>query len=97
MEHWRKQKHIFQIEIKIGTLSCCTNNTQNFSQKNTLTLVEMQLLPEIEKADSKNEFSCLKWTLYNGRRKVCMGFKTDMDKLNMDSSPLPKQYIGQRH
>ena len=45
------------------------------------TLVEMQQVPEIEKVDSKNEISCLKWTLYNGWRKVCVNFKTDMDKL----------------
>ena len=43
----------------------------------------MQQLPEIEKVDSKNEIFCLKWTLYNGRREVCKGFKTDMDKLNI--------------
>ena len=50
-------------------------------EKITLTLVEMQQLPEIEKVDSKNEVSCLKWTIYNGRRKVCISFKTDLDKL----------------
>ena len=83
MEHWRKQKSLSQIEIKIGTLSCCTNNTQNFSRKNYFTLVEMQQLPEIEKVDSKNEIACLKWTKYNGRRKVCISFKTDLDKLNI--------------
>ena len=43
----------------------------------------MQQLPEIEKVDSKNEFSCLKWTIYNGSRKVCIRFKTDMVKLNI--------------
>ena len=42
----------------------------------------MQQLPELEKVDSKNETSCLKWTICNGRRKVCISFKTDMDKLN---------------
>ena len=43
----------------------------------------MQQLPEIEEVDSKNEISCLKWTIYNGRRKVCKSFKTDLDKLNI--------------
>ena len=43
----------------------------------------MQQLPEIEQVDSKNEISCLKWTIHNGRRKVCINFKTDMDKLNI--------------
>ena len=40
----------------------------------------MQQLPEIEKVDSKNEISCLKGTLFKGRRKLCISFKTDIDK-----------------
>ena len=31
--------------------------------KNTLTLVEIQQLPDIEKVDSKDEISCLKRTI----------------------------------
>ncbi len=60
-------------------------------EKITLTLVEMQQLPEFEKVESNNEISCLKWTIHNGRRKVCISFKTDMDKLTFFSLPLPKQ------
>ena len=41
----------------------------------------MQQLPDIEKNDSKDEISCLKWTIYNGRRKVCVKFQIDTDKL----------------
>ena len=52
-------------------------------EKITLKLVEMQQLPEIEKVDSKSEISYLKWTIYNGRRKVCICFKTDRYKLNI--------------
>ena len=52
-------------------------------KKITLTLVETQQLPDIEKADSKDEISCLKWTIYNGRRKVCINFQTDTDKMNI--------------
>ena len=51
--------------------------------KTTLTLVESQQLPDIEKVDSKDECSCLKWTIYNGRRKVCINFHTDADKMNI--------------
>ena len=51
-------------------------------EKITLTLVETQQLPDIEEADSKDEISCLKWTIYNGRRKVCINFQTDTDKVN---------------
>ena len=50
----------------------------------TPTLVETQQLPNIEKLDSKEEFSCLKWTIYNGRRKVCINYRTDTDKVNID-------------
>ena len=48
-----------------------------------ITLVETQQLPDIEKADSKHEISCLKWTIYSGRRKVCINFQTDTDKVNI--------------
>ena len=49
----------------------------------TITLVEIQQLPYIEEVDSKDEISCLKWTIYNGRRKVCINFQTDTDKVNI--------------
>ena len=39
----------------------------------------MQHLPEIEKTAFKEEKSCLKWTNYNGRRKVCVNMQTDAD------------------
>ena len=51
--------------------------------KSTLTLVESQQLPDTEKVDSKDEISCLKWTIYIGRRKVCINFQTDADKVNI--------------
>ena len=51
--------------------------------KLTLTVVEMQQLPDIEKTDSKKEISCLEWTINNGRRKVCVNFQTDTDTLNI--------------
>ena len=47
-----------------------------------LTVVELQQLPEIENTDSKEEKSCLKWTLYNGS-EVCVNFQTDTDMLNI--------------
>ena len=43
----------------------------------------MQRLPDIEKTDSKEEISRLKWTMYNGRKKVCVNFHTDTDNLNI--------------
>ena len=59
--------------------------TPKFSpqKKPTLTVVEMQHLPDIEKTVSEKEISCLKWKIYNGRRKVSVNFQTDTDKLNI--------------
>ena len=48
--------------------------------KVTLTLVENQQLPDMEKTHSIEEFSCLKWTIYTGKRRVCINY-TDTDKL----------------
>ena len=53
------------------------------SEKFTLTLLKTQQLPDIEKSDSKDDISCLKRTIYNDRRKVCINFQTDTDKLNI--------------
>ena len=44
-----------------------------------LTVVEMQKTPDIELTDLK-KISYLKWTAYNGSRKVSVNFKTDRDK-----------------
>ena len=72
-----------KLKSKLGLYHVVLTTPKTSPEKITLTLVEMQQLSEIEKVDSKNEISCLKWTIYNGRRKVCISFKTDMDKLNI--------------
>ena len=35
----------------------------------------------MEKTESKEEISCQDWTIYDGRRKACVSFKTDTDNL----------------
>ena len=52
-------------------------------EKLTLTVLELQQLPDIEKTDIREGFSCLKWTIYSGRREVYVNFKTDTDNLNI--------------
>ena len=64
---------LYHVELK----------SKDSPKKTTLTLVETQQLPDIEKADSKDEFSCLKRTIYNYRRKVCINFQPDTDKVNI--------------
>ena len=72
-----------KLKSKPGLYHVAQTKPKTSPEKITLTLVEMQQLPEIEKVDSKIEISCLKWTIYNGRRKVFISFKTDMDNLNI--------------
>ena len=64
---------LYHVELK------STDSPESF----TLTLVETQQLPDIEKSDSRDEISCLKWTIYKGRRTVCINFQTDTDKVNI--------------
>ena len=59
------------------------HRSKNSPEKIALIQVETQQLPDIEKVDSKDEISCLKGTIYNGRRKVCITFQTDTDKVNI--------------
>ena len=52
-------------------------------EKTTLSLVETPQLPDILMVDSKDAISCLKWSIYNGRRKMSINFQTDADKVNI--------------
>ena len=72
-----------KLKSKLGLYLVVLTTPNTSPEKLTLTIVEMQQLPDIEKTDSKEEISCLKWTIYNGRRKVCVNFQTDTDKLNI--------------
>ena len=77
------QNLFLKLESKFALYHVELTTPKTSPQKVTLTLVEMQQLPEIEKVDSKNKILCLKWTKYNDRRKVSISLKTDMDKLNI--------------
>ena len=57
--------------------------SKNSPGRITLTLLKTQQLPDIEKLDSKDEISCIKWTIYTGRRKICINVQTDTDKVNI--------------
>ena len=63
------------LNLKVKTLP--KKNYANSGRNPAITRLE------IEKADSKDEFSCLKWTIYNGMRKVCINFQTDTDEVNI--------------
>ena len=71
-----------KLKSKLGLYHVILTTPKISPKKLTLTVVETQQLPDIEKADSKEEISRLKRTFYNGRREVRVNFQTDTDKLN---------------
>ena len=72
-----------KLKSKLGLFHVVLITPKTSLEKLTLTVVERQQLPDIEKTDSREEISCQKWTKYTGRRKVCVNFQTDTDKLNI--------------
>ena len=72
-----------KLKTKLGLYHVEPRKPKDSPGKITLTLVETQQLPDIEKFDLKDEIACLKWTIYNGRRKVCISFQTDTDKVSI--------------
>ena len=77
-----KTNLFLKLKTKLGVYHVQLKSKDS-PEKITLTLVETQQLPDIEKSDSRDEISCLKWTIYNGRRKVFINFQTDTDKVNI--------------
>ena len=72
-----------KLKSKLGFYHVVLTTPKVSPEKLTLNVIEMQQLPDIEKTDSKEEVSHLKWTIYNGRRKACVNFQTDTDKMNI--------------
>ena len=52
-------------------------------EKLTLTVVEMQQMPDFQKTDCTEDIACIEWTIYNSRRKVCVNFQIYTDKVNI--------------
>ena len=73
---------LLKLKPKLGLYHFVLTARKTSPEKHALTEVEMQQLPDIEKTDSTEELSCLWWTIYSSRRKVCVKFQTDTDKLN---------------
>ena len=62
-----KDRNVFlKLKSKLGLYHVVLSTPKLTPAKLTLTIVEMQQLPSVEKTET--EVSCLKWTLFNGRR-----------------------------
>ena len=72
-----------KLKSKLGLYHVVLTTPRTSPEKLTLTVVEMQNLPDIEKTSSRVAVFCLKAKIYNGRRKVCVNFQTDTDQLTV--------------
>ena len=52
-----------KLKSKLGFYHVVLSTPKTSPEKLTLTVVEMQYLQDIEKADSTEEISCVKWTI----------------------------------
>ena len=76
-------RNIFhELKTKLGPYRVVLTTPKVPPEKKWITVVDMQQIPNIEKVDSRKDISCLSWTKYNGRRKFCVNFVTDIDNLN---------------
>ena len=78
-----KRNLFLKLKSKLGLYHVVPTTPKTSPEKLTLTVVEMQQLPDIEKTDCKKEICCLNWTIYNHRRNNCVNFQTYTDKLNI--------------
>ena len=72
-----------KVKSKLGLYHVVLATPKISPEEHTLTVVEIQQLPDIEKTISKEEISREKCTKFNGRRKVCVNFETDTEKLSI--------------
>ena len=74
---------LLKLKSKLGLQHVVLPTPKTSPDKLTLTVVEVQQLPDIEMTVSEEEISRLKWTKFTGRRQLCVNFQTDADKLNI--------------
>ena len=77
------RKVFLKMRTKLGLHHVQLTSSEQTPKNVSLTIVEMQQLPEVGKFDSENEISCLRWIIFNGRRKVCVFCKTDTDSVGI--------------
>ena len=64
-------------KTKLGLYYVVLRTPKSSPTKITQTIAELHPFIELEQGEGK--FSCPKWTLYNGRRKICVKLQTETD------------------
>lgn len=68
-------------------------------EKFTLTLIEYTSLPKLEHLDVESQISEFEWVLFNGRRKIIVKYRNDLEEIVLTVSHtkgyqwIPKQKI----
>ena len=78
---WNIGENILRLKTKLGLYHVVLTTPKSSPTKITLTIAELQQFPELEQCE--DVISRLKWTIYNRRRKICVGFQTDTDKVEI--------------
>ena len=68
-----------KLRTKLGLSHVLLTSSEQTPKKVSLTVVEMQQLPEVGQFDSEKEISCPRSIIFNGRRKICVFCNTDTD------------------
>ena len=72
-----------KLKSKLGFNQVVLTILKTSTGRLTLIVVELRHIPDFEKTDPTDELSCQGWAKYNVRKKVCVDFKTDSDKMNI--------------
>ena len=68
-----------KLRTTLGLYHVLLTSSEQTPKKVNLTIVEIQQLPEVGKFDSENKISSLRWIILNGRRKLCVFYKSETD------------------
>lgn len=60
------------------------------NKKLLFTILEYQNLPDIDNLDIDQQISNFNWTLHNGRRKICINYRSDQDLISLSVYKLKK-------
>ena len=71
---------VLKLQNKLGLFHIVL---QEKSQKFSLTVLESQNLPKLQDLDTESQISQFEWTLYYGRRKIFLSYRSDIKKIDI--------------
>ena len=75
---WEIGRSRIKLENKSGTFSV---NLSSYSQKISVTVLELKNLPSLDNIDTEQQISFYDWILYNEKRKLAIIYRNDLKKV----------------